>query len=237
MVTIMELTYMNLIVLMCTSIMLSTYLLKTAKAKLLLLKVIVLAYVSLISSYSSVLLILFFYLITMTNYKEFIVSLCIYYTLINFEKLCIVSLNNDYILYISESEVISVVLLFIIFILVYIAYILLYNKLFYHRYYRNVLLNVGEYLIDGKGYFDSGNMLTCNGVPVVFLSSDEDTFDLDNVAFESVNIKTINAYAKQNVYHGNLKVGMKWYPVLIGFRSTHKKYDVLLNVRLGEGTI
>ena len=38
MVTIMELTYMNLIILMCTTIMLSTYLLKTEKSQLLLLK-------------------------------------------------------------------------------------------------------------------------------------------------------------------------------------------------------
>ena len=228
---------MNLIVLMCTSVMLSTYLLRTKKVSLLLLKVLVLSYICLINPYSSLLIILSFYLISIYNYKEFVASFCIYYALISIEELLVVSINEDFILYISETEIVSILSLFVLFILIYCLYVVMYNKLFYYRYSRNVVLNIGEYIIDGKGYFDSGNMLTYNGIPVVFLSSDEDTFDLTSVECESVNVKTVNAYATQNVYHGNLKIGMKWYQVLVGFRSVHKKYDVLLNVRLGEGTI
>lgn len=212
----------------------STFFLRCSRNRLLLLKAIILSYICLINEYSGILLLLSVLAITLHDYKQFIVSICMYYVLVKIEAVAIASTLSEYILYISESQVVLLCIMFIFFLFFYILYVLLFDRLYYYRYYRDVVLLIGDYVIEGKGYFDSGNMLTYKGVPVVFLSVEENKINLDNVEKVNVNVKTVNSYAEQSVYRGDLKIGSQHYSVFVGFRNEHKKYDILLNVRLGE---
>lgn len=228
---------MNLVLLICCSVIISTFFLRCSRNRLLLLKAVIFSYICLINEYSGILLLLSFLAITFHDYKQFIFSICMYYVLIKLEAVAIVSTLSEYIIYISETQIKLSCIMFIFFLIFYIFYILLFDRLYYYRYYRDVVLLIGDYVIEGKGYFDSGNMLTYKGIPVVFLSIEENKINLDDVEKVNVNVKTVNSYTEQSVYRGNLKIGTKKYSVFVGFRNEHKKYDILLNVRLGEGIL
>lgn len=231
---IMELTYVNLIVNCCSTILISSIFLRLSKQKYILIIVTILSYIVLISKYRMLCLIAMFILICKKNYRQLICSLTLYLCLVLFEYQNYRCFVEEYIVYFGERYIEFMCIKFTLFIILYLIYNVFYHKLFYRYYYRNVVLKIGEYVIKGNGYFDSGNMLTHQGVPVIFVSCREDSFDLKNVEAQEINIKTVNLYSKKFVYKGMIKVSYRWHDVLVGFREENKKYDFLLNVRLGE---
>lgn len=167
--------------------------------------------------------------IDIKKFKVTILTLIIFY--INYGFLLLIGGCFIYggILYISTPYV----TLFILIIPIYISLIqiignMIYKRLKYHKFKYKCKLYTKNYTYKELGYYDSGNGLLYNDIPVIFVKGKPYT----NEGFK-INIKGINDTSYTYIaYEGILKISNKLIKVYIVFVNNSLNFyncNILLN--------
>ena len=227
----MEVNYLNMIVVLYISILLSTLICKFKIKRWTILYLIITCYLLLYFCYPIMLFVCVF-IYTKMNWKQTLCIMMNYYCFCVLESNVIPSIFDGYIIYIYEQCHIFVPLCIVVILLSIFDIFFSVNYCFF--YYHSTKVKIGNVEFVGIGYMDSGNSMQYNQIPVIYCNTYVDEKLLDDVPKERIRIRSVVGEKEEQVYLAKILYEGVWKKVYVAFQNATNSYDFLLNVRLGE---